>query len=64
MLDDGQTALPKPILLPQAKEFHLPSREKGREIPCRVLTPENGGQVKGVFLHIYGGGWTLMSEKQ
>ncbi len=64
MRERGETALPKPIRLPQAKDFDIPSREEGRIIPCRLLTPEHVGQVKGVFMHIHGGGWVLMSEKE
>ena len=64
MRERGETALPKPVYLPQAKSFSIPSREAGRELPCRVLNPENDRQTKGVFLHIHGGGWVLMSEKE
>ena len=64
MRENGETALPKPIRLEEAKDFHIPSREKGRDIPCRVMTPEHGGKVQGVFMHIHGGGWVLMSEKE
>ena len=64
MREKGETALPKPIHLPQAEDFQIPSREQGRQISCRLLTPEHGGQVKGVFMHIHGGGWVLMSERE
>jgi len=29
---------------------------------CRIMLPPDGAQVKGVFKHIHGGGWTIMSE--
>ena len=64
MREKGDGALPKPVLLPQAKSLCIPSRQGGRDIPCRLLVPEGGGQVKGVFLHIHGGGWVLGDEKQ
>ena len=64
MRENGETALPKPIRLEEAKDFHIPSRQKGRDIPCRVMTPGHGGEVQGVFMHIHGGGWVLMSEKE
>lgn len=64
MRENGETALPKPIRLEEAKSFSIPSRDKGRDIPCRVMMPEHGGKVQGVFMHIHGGGWVLMSEKE
>lgn len=64
MRQNGETALPKPTHLDQARDFHIPSREKGRDVPCRLLMPEHGGQVKGVFMHSHGGGWVLMTEKE
>lgn len=57
---NSETALPGPVLLPQAKLFLIPSREKGRALSCRLVMPEHGRQVKGVFMHIHGGGWVLM----
>lgn len=58
---NGETALPKPVVIESGKNIKLPSREKGREIPCRVFYPETGSS-KGVFYHIHGGGWVLQSE--
>ena len=59
---NGETALPKPVVLESAKDIEITSRESGRSIPCRVFEPENG-KSKGVFYHIHGGGWVLQSEK-
>ncbi len=59
---DGETPLPKPVVIDSGKNTSIPSRDKGRDIPCRVFTPENG-QTKGVFMHIHGGGWTLQSPE-
>ncbi|KAK0100410.1 hypothetical protein ONS95_008360 [Cadophora gregata] len=65
----GETALPPPVMLPQALDFTIPSREKGRAIPCRLMYPqarkteEERKGVKGVFMHIHGGGWVLGDEK-
>lgn len=39
---NGETPLPKPVELESGKNIKLPSRDKGREIPCRVFQPENG----------------------
>lgn len=58
---NGETPLPKPIVLPGEK-YLIPSRDAGREIPCRIIKPDSGS-VKGVFLHIHGGGWVLQSEE-
>ena len=58
----GETPLPKAIYLDSAEEIRIPSRESGREIPCRILKPQNGKPVKGVFMHIHGGGWVLQDE--
>lgn len=59
---NGETALPKPVVIESGVDFKIPSREDGREIPCRMFKPENG-HVKGVFMHIHGGGFVLQSEK-
>ncbi|EMC97069.1 hypothetical protein BAUCODRAFT_147239 [Baudoinia panamericana UAMH 10762] len=58
---NGETPLPKPVVLESGKNIKLPSRESGREIPCRVFQPKDG-KPKGVFYHIHGGGWVLQSE--
>ncbi|KAK5708822.1 hypothetical protein LTR17_020365 [Elasticomyces elasticus] len=58
---NGETPLPKPVVLDSGKNITIPSREPGRSIPCRVFTPHNG-KPKGVFYHIHGGGWVLQSE--
>lgn len=63
---NGETSLPKPVVIDSGVDFKIPSRDDdsgGREIPCRMFKPANGGPVKGVFMHIHGGGWVLQSEK-
>ena len=64
MRENGETALPRPIRLDEAKDFKIPSREKGRDIPCRLVAPEHVGNLQGIFMHVHGGGWVLMSEKE
>jgi acetyl esterase/lipase len=59
----GETPLPAATHLPSAQSITLPSREAGRDIPCRLLTPQNGKQLRGLFMHIHGGGWVLQDEK-
>lgn len=59
----GKTPLPAATHLPSAEDMDIPSRDAGRSIPCRVLRPQNGGAVKGVFMHIHGGGWVLQDQR-
>ncbi len=61
---NGETSLPKRVVLESGKSYSIPSRDAGRQIPCRVLLPEHGGSVKGVFMHIHGGGWVLQGEEE
>ncbi|KAJ4353989.1 uncharacterized protein N0V89_005721 [Didymosphaeria variabile] len=58
---EGQTPLPKPIVLPEGINGTIPSRDAGREITYRIFKPASGVS-KGVHLHIHGGGWVLQSE--
>jgi acetyl esterase/lipase len=58
----GETPLPKATLLDSAISYSIPSRELSRDIPCRILRPQNG-KVTSVFMHIHGGGWVLQDEK-
>jgi hypothetical protein len=64
MRETGETPLPVPVYLAEAKDAELPSRDAGRPIPVRVYTPENGQPSKGIFLHIHGGGFVLGTHKQ
>ncbi|KAK2879990.1 hypothetical protein FQN49_000683 [Arthroderma sp. PD_2] len=63
MRETGETPLPVPVYLPDAQDATLPSREAGREIPLRVIRPDNGLPSKGVFLHFHGGGFILGTHK-
>ncbi|KAK4983393.1 hypothetical protein LTR50_007260 [Elasticomyces elasticus] len=58
---NGETALPRPVVLDSGKDITIPSRDRGRELSARVFEPEHG-KAKGVFMHIHGGGWVLQSE--
>lgn len=68
----GETPRPAPVLLPTGEDFTIPSREcepqfpvrefPGREMCCRLFRPQNGKAVRGVFLHIHGGGWVIGDE--
>ncbi len=65
MLWKGETALPAPILLPDAIDLMIPSRDRGRKIPCRMMYPasrktaEERKKCKGVVVHFHGGGWVV-----
>ena len=65
----GETAFPPPKVIPAGVNFAIPSREPGRDIPCRVIYPSNRTcdadrkQCKGTVMHIHGGGWVLGDEK-
>ncbi|VUC21426.1 unnamed protein product [Clonostachys rosea] len=58
----GETARPPPTLVESATVSSIPSREPGRSIPTRILTPQNGKPNRGVYMHIHGGGWSLADE--
>lgn len=59
----GETPLPAATYLDSGEDFRIPSRESGRDIPCRILKPQNDEPIKAVFMHIHGGGWVLQDEK-
>ncbi|KAL8836138.1 MAG: hypothetical protein Q9170_003031 [Blastenia crenularia] len=63
MRNNGETIFPPAVLLDRGKSFSIPSREEGREIPCRMMVPE-GKEPKAVFMYIHGGGFVLSSETE
>lgn len=62
---NNETPLPRPPVLDHGVNEEVPSRESGRSIPIRVFKPRRNTSpsVKGVFLHIHGGGWVLQSHE-
>jgi acetyl esterase len=52
----GEGPFPAPVRLAEGVDRRIPGR--AGEIPVRVFTPP---VVRGVYLHIHGGGWTLGS---
>jgi len=60
----GQTAFPPSIVLDRGEVFSIPSREKGREIPYRMMRPKNGKDARAIFMYIHGGGWVLSTETE
>ena len=52
---EGRGAFPPPVYLPQARDRVIPAR--GGDLRLRVIAP--AGTMKGVYLHVHGGGWTL-----
>lgn len=61
---EGQTVFPAAVILDRGKSLSVPSREKGRDIPCRVMVPEKVQHPKALFMYIHGGGFVLSSEKE
>ena len=62
MARKGETSLPKPMHVEHARQIGIPSREEGREIPCRLIMPQTDVPILGVFMHVHGGGWCLSAE--
>ncbi|WP_131743234.1 alpha/beta hydrolase [Actinomadura roseirufa] len=50
----GKGAFPAPLPLPEGTDRTIPGR--GGPVPVRVFRPD---RVRGVYLHLHGGGWTL-----
>ena len=51
----GRGPFPAAIKSPRARTMAIQGRD-GNEIPLRIIAPD---QVRGVYLHIHGGGWVL-----
>ena len=64
MRETGETPLPVPVYLPEAKDAEFPARDPGRTIPVRVYAPDDGKPSKGIILHMHGGGFVLATHKQ
>lgn len=58
----GLTAFPKPVIL-EHREVQVKSRDAGRTIPVRIISPGDEAAAKGIFIHIHGGGWVLSSAE-
>lgn len=56
----GRGPFPAPVMSPRARTLVIPGRD-GNEIPLRVIAPDT---VRGVYLHIHGGGWVLGAADQ
>jgi acetyl esterase len=56
----GRGPFPAPVYSPRARTIAIAGRNGG-EIKLRVIAP---AQVRGVYLHIHGGGWVLGSAEQ
>lgn len=57
----GRGPFPAPVYSPRARTIPIQGRD-GNEIKLRVIAPQ--GAVRGVYLHIHGGGWVLGSAEQ
>lgn len=60
----GEGVFPPTAVLERGQTFSIPSRENGRDIPCRVMMPEKGVEAKAVYMHMHGSGFVLSSEKE
>jgi len=66
---ERREALPAPTLLPQGLDVTIPSRDAGRDIPCRLFYPTakkteaERKKCGGVVMHFHGGGWVLGDQK-
>ena len=56
----GRGPFPAPVFSPRARTIPITGRD-GNEIKLRVIAP---AQIKGVYLHIHGGGWVLGAADQ
>jgi acetyl esterase/lipase len=54
---DGRGTFPAPVLVDEARDRVVPGLDGGPEVAVRELVPP--GDVRGVYLHIHGGGWVL-----
>lgn len=56
----GRGPFPAPVLSPRARTIVIQGRD-GNDIKLRVIAPPS---VRGVYLHLHGGGWVLGSAEQ
>jgi acetyl esterase/lipase len=58
---EGRGTFPPPVVLPEGRDETIPGPD-GNDIVLRVFVPP--GDVRGVYLHLHGGGWVLGSAHQ
>ena len=56
---DGRGTFPAPVVVPEGRDETIPGPD-GDDIRLRVFVP--AGDVRGVYLHLHGGGWVLGSS--
>lgn len=59
LIREGKTSFPRPIFSPSAETIQIPSRDTGRVIDARVISPENNVPPKAIFMHLHPGAWVL-----
>ncbi|MDQ3107582.1 MAG: alpha/beta hydrolase [Actinomycetota bacterium] len=57
---EGRGTFPAPVMLPEGRDVLVPG--PGGDITVRTFVPP--GEVRGVYLHLHGGGWVLGSAHQ
>jgi acetyl esterase/lipase len=56
---EGRGTFPAPVVVPEGRDESIPGPD-GNDIRLRVFVPP--GDVRGVYLHLHGGGWVLGSS--
>lgn len=57
---EGRGTFPAPVVVPEGRDEVIPGPD-GNDIRLRVFVPP-GGDARGVYLHLHGGGWVLGSS--
>ena len=57
---EGRGTFPAPVVVPEGRDLTVAG--PAGDIPVRTFVPP--GEVRGVYLHIHGGGWVLGSSHQ
>ncbi|HUP86039.1 MAG TPA: alpha/beta hydrolase fold domain-containing protein [Acidimicrobiales bacterium] len=58
---EGRGSFPPPIVVDEGRDETIPGPD-GNDIGLRVFVPP--GELRGVYLHLHGGGWVLGSASQ
>ena len=58
---EGRGTFPAPVVVPEGRDRSIPGVDGGPDIGLREFVPP--GDVRGVYLHIHGGGWVLCDAR-
>jgi acetyl esterase/lipase len=59
---EGRGTFGPPVVVPEGRDLVVPGIDGGVDVPVRTFVPP--GEVRGVYLHVHGGGWVLGSAAQ